>query len=47
MIGLYECDDVADRVFGPSAATQEVYEVAARPVVKSAMEGVNGAVKLD
>ncbi|KAK1423909.1 hypothetical protein QVD17_19220 [Tagetes erecta] len=33
-----------DRVFGPSAVTQEVYEVAARPVVKSAMEGVNGTV---
>ncbi|GKD51931.1 kinesin-like protein KIN-7D, mitochondrial isoform X2, partial [Tanacetum coccineum] len=32
------------RVFGPSAVTQEVYEVAARPVVKSAMEGVNGTV---
>ncbi|KAL7593627.1 hypothetical protein Lser_V15G34718 [Lactuca serriola] len=33
-----------DRVFGPSAVTQEVYEVAARPVVKNAMEGVNGTV---
>ncbi|XP_024979643.1 kinesin-like protein KIN-7D, mitochondrial [Cynara cardunculus var. scolymus] len=33
-----------DRVFGSSAATQEVYEVAARPVVKAAMEGVNGTV---
>nr|GEX98000.1 kinesin-like protein KIN-7D, mitochondrial [Tanacetum cinerariifolium] len=33
-----------DRVFGPSAVTQEVYEVAGRPVVKSAMEGVNGTV---
>ncbi|KAI3695489.1 hypothetical protein L1987_78486 [Smallanthus sonchifolius] len=33
-----------DRVFGPSAVTQEVYEVAARPVVKTAMEGVNGTV---
>ncbi|KAJ9561039.1 hypothetical protein OSB04_006199 [Centaurea solstitialis] len=33
-----------DRVFGPSAVTQEVYEVAARPVIKAAMEGVNGTV---
>ncbi|KAL7125417.1 hypothetical protein ABFS83_14G115800 [Erythranthe nasuta] len=33
-----------DRVFGQSTNTQEVYEVAARPVVKSAMEGVNGTV---
>nr|GEW89620.1 kinesin-like protein KIN-7D, mitochondrial [Tanacetum cinerariifolium] len=33
-----------DRVFGPSAVTQEVYEVAGRPVVKSAMEGVLGTV---
>ncbi|KAI3448002.1 hypothetical protein Pfo_004667 [Paulownia fortunei] len=33
-----------DRVFGPNTNTQEVYEVAARPVVKAAMEGVNGTV---
>ncbi|XVE67034.1 hypothetical protein DITRI_Ditri08aG0127800 [Diplodiscus trichospermus] len=33
-----------DRVFGPHATSQEVYEVAARPVVKAAMEGVNGTV---
>lgn len=33
---------MADKVFGPSTATQDVYEVAARPVVKNAMEGVNG-----
>ncbi|KAK8490281.1 hypothetical protein V6N13_080651 [Hibiscus sabdariffa] len=33
-----------DRVFGPHAATQEVYEVAAKPVVQAAMEGVNGTV---
>ncbi|XP_011092838.1 kinesin-like protein KIN-7D, mitochondrial [Sesamum indicum] len=33
-----------DRVFGPNTSTQEVYEVAARPVVKAAMEGVNGTV---
>lgn len=31
-----------DRVFGPNTSTQDVYEVAARPVVKAAMEGVNG-----
>ncbi|KAL0376181.1 UNVERIFIED_CONTAM: Kinesin-like protein KIN-7D, mitochondrial [Sesamum calycinum] len=34
-----------DRVFGPNTSTQEVYEVAARPVVKAAMEGVNGRSK--
>ncbi|XWS40087.1 hypothetical protein CRYUN_Cryun18bG0110200 [Craigia yunnanensis] len=33
-----------DRVFGPQATSQEVYEVAAKPVVKAAMEGVNGTV---
>ncbi|GLT30633.1 hypothetical protein SLA2020_054240 [Shorea laevis] len=33
-----------DRVFGPPAISQEVYEVAGRPVVKAAMEGVNGTV---
>lgn len=33
---------VADRVFGPNTASQEVYDVAAKPVVKAAMEGVNG-----
>ncbi|XP_010271503.1 PREDICTED: kinesin-like protein KIN-7D, mitochondrial [Nelumbo nucifera] len=33
-----------DRVFGPSANSQEVYDVAARPVVKAAMEGINGTV---
>lgn len=33
-----------DRVFGPSTGSQDVYEVAARPVVKAAMEGVNGTV---
>ncbi|XP_009610725.1 kinesin-like protein KIN-7D, mitochondrial isoform X1 [Nicotiana tomentosiformis] len=33
-----------DRVFGPDTGTQEVYEVAARPVVKAAMEGINGTV---
>ncbi|CAJ1933603.1 unnamed protein product [Sphenostylis stenocarpa] len=31
-----------DRVFGPHTNSDEVYEVAAKPVVKSAMEGVNG-----
>nr|GMD53485.1 kinesin-like protein KIN-7D, mitochondrial [Ipomoea batatas]GMD75388.1 kinesin-like protein KIN-7D, mitochondrial [Ipomoea batatas] len=31
-----------DRVFGQDTSTQEVYEVAARPVVKAAMEGING-----
>lgn len=33
-----------DRVFGPDTCTQEVYEVAARPVVKAAMEGINGII---
>ncbi|XP_043708686.1 kinesin-like protein KIN-7D, mitochondrial [Telopea speciosissima] len=33
-----------DRVFGPSTTSQQVYDVAARPVVKAAMEGVNGTV---
>ncbi|XWS56259.1 hypothetical protein CRYUN_Cryun09bG0070600 [Craigia yunnanensis] len=32
------------RVFGPHATSQEVYEVVAKPVVKAAMEGVNGTV---
>ncbi|GMH18164.1 hypothetical protein Nepgr_020005 [Nepenthes gracilis] len=33
-----------DKVFGPNAISEEVYEVAARPVIKAAMEGVNGTV---
>ncbi|CAL0304256.1 unnamed protein product [Lupinus luteus] len=33
-----------DRVFGPHTNTDEVYEVAAKPVVKAAMEGINGTV---
>ncbi|EYU37843.1 hypothetical protein ABFS82_02G018900 [Erythranthe guttata] len=33
-----------DRVFGPDTHTEEVYEVAARPVIKAAMEGINGTV---
>ncbi|ESW07926.1 hypothetical protein PHAVU_009G004100 [Phaseolus vulgaris] len=33
-----------DRVFGPHTNSEEVYEVAAKPVVKAAMEGVNGTV---
>ncbi|KAH1040434.1 hypothetical protein J1N35_042177 [Gossypium stocksii] len=33
-----------DRVFGPHATSQEVYEIAAKPVVQAAMEGVNGTV---
>lgn len=36
---------VTDRVFGPDTITEEVYEVAARPVVKAAMDGVNGMLK--
>lgn len=33
---------MSDKVFGPQANTMDVYDVAARPVVKAAMEGVNG-----
>ncbi|GMH13469.1 hypothetical protein Nepgr_015310 [Nepenthes gracilis] len=33
-----------DKVFGPNVTSEEVYEVAALPVVKAAMEGVNGTV---
>ncbi|KAK3412575.1 kinesin-like protein KIN-7D, mitochondrial [Eucalyptus grandis] len=33
-----------DKVFGPHTTSQDVYEVAAKPVVKAAMEGVNGTV---
>ena len=33
---------VTDRVFGDQATSEEVYEVAARPIIKAAMEGVNG-----
>ncbi|XP_073307711.1 kinesin-like protein KIN-7D, mitochondrial [Primulina huaijiensis] len=33
-----------DKVFGPDTATPDVYDIAARPVVKAAMEGVNGTV---
>lgn len=33
---------IPDKVFGPQATTIDVYDVAARPVVKAAMEGVNG-----
>lgn len=38
VVGLF----LTDRAFGPHATSQEVYEVAAKPVVKAAMEGVNG-----
>lgn len=33
-----------DKVFGPHTNSDEVYEIAAKPVVKAAMEGVNGTV---
>lgn len=33
---------MADKVFGPHTSSQEVYGIAAKPVVKAAMEGVNG-----
>ena len=37
---------LTDKVFGSSTNTPEVYEVAARPVVKAAMDGVNGKLNL-
>ncbi|CAM8901579.1 unnamed protein product [Rhodiola kirilowii] len=33
-----------DKVFGPDTNTPEVYEVAAKPVIKAAMDGVTGTV---
>ncbi|CAI0377647.1 unnamed protein product [Linum tenue] len=33
-----------DKVFGPHTITQDVYDIAAKPVVKNAMEGINGTV---
>lgn len=36
-----------DRVFGPQTNTQDVYEVAAQPVVKAAMEGIHGIFSWD
>ncbi|KAF9620842.1 hypothetical protein IFM89_014779 [Coptis chinensis] len=33
-----------DKVFGPSTKSMAVYDVAARPVVKTAMDGINGTV---
>ncbi|CAI5516178.1 unnamed protein product [Closterium sp. Naga37s-1] len=33
-----------DKVFGPATTTRGVYDVAAQPVVTSAMEGINGTV---
>ncbi|PWA67843.1 kinesin-like protein KIN-7D, mitochondrial [Artemisia annua] len=33
-----------DKVFGEYSETQEVYDVAAGPVIKAAMEGINGTV---
>uniref|UniRef100_A0A7N0TVQ6 Uncharacterized protein n=1 Tax=Kalanchoe fedtschenkoi TaxID=63787 RepID=A0A7N0TVQ6_KALFE len=33
-----------DKVFGPDTITPEVYEVAAKPVVKAAMDGITGTV---
>jgi hypothetical protein len=36
------CLICVDRVFGPLTTTDAVYDVAARPVVKGAMEGING-----
>ncbi|CAN0910498.1 Kinesin-like protein KIN-7D, mitochondrial [Linum grandiflorum] len=33
-----------DKVFGPHTITQDVYDIAAKPVVKSAMDGINGTV---
>ncbi|ONK73641.1 uncharacterized protein A4U43_C04F33730 [Asparagus officinalis] len=33
-----------DKVFGPATTSKAVYDVAAQPVVKAAMEGINGTV---
>ncbi|CAI0393167.1 unnamed protein product [Linum tenue] len=33
-----------DRVFGPATTTRHVYDVAARQVVSSAMQGINGTI---
>ncbi|GKD11474.1 kinesin-like protein KIN-7D, mitochondrial, partial [Tanacetum coccineum] len=33
-----------DKVFGEYSETQEVYDVAAGPVIRAAMEGINGTV---
>lgn len=38
---------MTDKVFGPNATTEEVYDVAARPVVKTAMDGINGMINLN
>lgn len=39
---IFSLHHFTDRVFEPHTVTQEVYEVAGRPVVKAAMDGVNG-----
>jgi hypothetical protein len=39
---FFYCCFFSDRVFGPKTTTEAVYDVAARPVVKGAMEGING-----
>lgn len=35
---------LADRVFGPTTTTRNVYDVAAHHVVNGAMEGINGTI---
>ncbi|KAF3666015.1 hypothetical protein FXO38_09275 [Capsicum annuum] len=40
----FDSDSACHRVFGPQTSTQDVYEVAAQPVVKAAMEGIHGTV---
>lgn len=37
---------IVDKVFGPATETQDVYEIAAQPVIESAMDGINGKVPL-
>lgn len=32
----------SDKVFGPETSTPDVYDVAAKPVVKAAMDGITG-----
>lgn len=33
---------LADRVFGPTTTTRQVYDVAAQHIISGAMEGING-----
>jgi len=41
MLTLYVC--LADRVYGPDEGTEELYTQTASDIIKSALEGMNGA----